>query len=128
MLAATVCPWSTLREMTMPSIGARMTVCPRLTFCVFSCDQGLHQSGFRRLDLRLLRLHVQFRRVELGRAESGLLARCCSICGLDQRRVEPGDDLPLLDDRVEVGVQLLTMPDTWVPTSTVSTASSVPVA
>ena len=35
---------------------------------------------------------------------------------------------PLLHDRVEVGVQLLDGADTCVPTSTVSTAWSVPVA
>ena len=31
MLAATVWPTSTLREMTMPSIGAAMIVCSRFT-------------------------------------------------------------------------------------------------
>ena len=36
MLAATVWPTSTLREMTMPSIGASMTVCWRLTSFWFS--------------------------------------------------------------------------------------------
>ncbi len=30
MLAATVCPTSTLREMTMPSIGARMIGVPEV--------------------------------------------------------------------------------------------------
>ena len=36
MLAATVCPTSTCRAMTMPSIGAVMTVCPRLTSLWFN--------------------------------------------------------------------------------------------
>jgi hypothetical protein len=36
MLAATVCPTSTLREITIPSMGALMIVWPRLTVFWFS--------------------------------------------------------------------------------------------
>ncbi len=43
MLAATVWPGSTLREMTMPSIGALITVWPRLTCCVFRSALRLDQ-------------------------------------------------------------------------------------
>ena len=135
MLAATVCPWSTLREMTMPSIGAMIVVYPRLTFWLFSCARACSQAGLGRLDLRLGRSHVDFRGLELGfrnqllrrhllardpasawrrrappcsRSRSAsariTLALCCSICVCDQLRIQPGDDLPLLDDRVEVRV------------------------
>ena len=47
---------------------------------------------------------------------------------VEQRRFEPCDDLALLDDRVEVGAEPLMLPDTWLPTCTVVTAWSVPVA
>ena len=38
MPALTVWPGSTAREITMPSMGAAMTVCARLTCAVFNCD------------------------------------------------------------------------------------------
>jgi hypothetical protein len=35
---------------------------------------------------------------------------------IEQRRIEPRDDLALLDDAVEVGAEPWMLPDTWLPT------------
>ena len=98
---------------------------------------GLRQARFRRPDLRVRRPHIDFSGLQLGprnqllvrhllRAIELLLGilerdfqarqvrlRALHVCGLlldlclDQLWIETGDDLPLLDDRVEVGVELL---------------------
>ena len=52
------------------------------------------------------------------------LARFCSICRLEKRRVEPRDDLALLDDvELKSAFSSQHVPETWVPTCTVVTAS-----
>ena len=161
MLAATVWPTSTLREMTMPSIGAVIDG-------VAQVDLGLAERGPRLRHLRLRRLRATRRPAAVAtRADSSSLAgrSCCAAQRLGaalldaarrrarpaparrrpaaaaawpaparpalwkQRRLEPGDDLPLAHLRVEVGLQRLRWCRTpGVPTWTVVTASSVPVA
>ena len=46
-LAATVCPRSTEREMTTPSIGARIVVCSRSTFAASSAARACLRSAWR---------------------------------------------------------------------------------
>ena len=64
MLAATVCPASTLREITIPSIGARWWWYPRLTRWLLSCA-GLDHGSLRGLELGLRRLDVDLGGLEV---------------------------------------------------------------
>ena len=135
--AATVWPTSTLRAMTTPSMGARMTVWPRSTCawltlapaCVtaalaaFSCGDRAVVVGLGRLQVggrqELLRgqglgpLELLLGVLD-GRARTlhvglgrGQVRLHLAQPRLEQGGVEPGDDLALLDRGVEVGVQRL---------------------
>ena len=85
MLAATVWPTSTLREMTMPSMGASMTVCSRLTSFWLSEACDCVTARLRRLDLGLGRPHGHLgglevlRRHELAR-RPGSRSASASLC------------------------------------------------
>ena len=136
-LAATVCPTSTLREITMPSIGEVITVFERLTRAWFSDGAGLGHGGLCRTHLRRRGVTRHLGGVELvGRdelpRESSLArgelhlgvgqrhSRAIEVrLGLDQvrlrlldravieRRLEAGEHLALTDDGIEVGGERL---------------------
>ena len=74
MLAATVWPTSTLREITRPSIGALITVCSRFTWFWLSRGFGLRDRRLHLGDGGLLRLDRGLGRVDgrLGGVEIAL--------------------------------------------------------
>ena len=157
--AATVCPTSTLREITMPSMGETMLVYER-----FTCGEVQLRGRLREGRVRGVDGGVRGRRVRLGRVEVGLrgevlileglgagvaagrrrvrspaavttpalawrkLAWACCDGRLEDLRIDLGDELALLHLRVEVGISFWMRPETCVPTWTVTSAESVPLA
>jgi len=157
-LAATVWPISTLREMTMPSIGAVITVCSRFTSLVRSeacdwfseaCDDRscasadfTFTSAVSRsccvISLRPLssRARSSFvlasARVTLRRSTSACartrLARACSICVWIIVGSRRAMTWPFRTMELKSACSSWMMPETCEPTVTEVTASSVPVA
>ena len=74
------------------------------SFEIGSCDQlaRLELASPSEFDLGIAQLHLQPLDVGFGAEEVRL--RPLDVC-LDERRIEPGEHLPLPDDRVEVRVE-----------------------
>ena len=158
MLAATVWPTSTLREMTMPSIGASMTVCWRLTSFWFSdaldcvrlaSDDLIEASADRTAtwadssscgatSLRAARLSDRFSFTFASSSETFrrsrsacarmTLARACSIWVWSSDGSSSATTWPFFTIELKSAYRALMLPDTCDPTCTVFTAWSVPVA
>ena len=137
MPALTVWPGSTAREITMPSMGAAITVWARLTCAVFNCDLAWISPASDDRICAFAELTVTsavsssvrgsncfsnrtFARssfcsasasatLRRSRSASALvtLARCCSICVCTSVGSIRAMTCPFLHDVVEVGVQLL---------------------
>ncbi len=161
MLAATVWPTSTLREMTRPSIGASMTVCSQV-------DLVLVERRLRLRDLRLPTIGAAPRPTRTStsaasrslfgeqlpsptapwRASSFVLrvverrpsgargrpaarirfARACSIWVWKSDGSSRARTWPFFTSELKSALSSWMVPDTCVPTWTVVTACSVPVA
>ena len=96
--AATVCPTSTLREMTTPSIGETMVVYERLTCAWLSERAGLLRARLRHVDpgardaaVRLRGVHVRLRREALLVER---LSRAKTRSASSRLRLRLGDALP----------------------------------
>ena len=117
--------------MTMPSIGAVMTVCSRLTSAVWSCDFACTSAASDERICASADSHVHVGRLELGSWQQILVEERLGAVelllgvgegdfqafqirfrsrdvrallldlGVEDRRVEPRDHLPLLHDELK---------------------------
>ena len=158
MLAATVWPTSTCRAMTMPSMGAVMTVWPRLTSLWFSdardwmtlasadcswasadrtmtwaassSDSAIRSRAASSSDRRSWVCASS--RATASRAtsasERARLARDCSTCDSNSEGSRRAMTSPARTMELKSAYSASMMPETWLPTCTVVTASSAPVA
>ena len=156
-LAATVWPTSTLREMTMPSIGEVMTVFARLTCAWFSDGARLRDRRLGGSNLRDRRVARHRRGVEVvprDQSAFGQFRRARPLrlgvvsrhpCALEfgrglgdvrlrlldraaiQRLFRRASTCPFRTMELKSAPSDSTVPDTCVPTCTAVTGSSVPV-
>ena len=156
--AATVWPASTWRDSTMPSIGERISVrWTSVRACVTdACDtvvwaraEATSASARRALARAVSRswsaispascMRSVRRRICAASSADACAPRQAGARRVELRRrlrearlgvlgIDGGEHLPLLDAVVEVGADERMRPDTSLPTSTVSSASRVPVA
>ena len=158
MLAATVCPTSTCRAMTMPSMGAVMTVWPRLTSLWFNDARDwmtLASADFNCASADRTATWaasssdaaIRFRaassserrncvcassRATVSRCTSASararLARDCSTCDANSDGSSRAMTSPARTIELKSAYSASMMPETWLPTCTVVTASRAPVA
>ena len=158
MLAATVCPTSTCRAMTMPSMGAVMTVWPRLTSLWFSDARDwmtlasadwswasadrtatwaassseaamrscADSSSERRNWVRASSRATVSRATSA--SERARLARDCSTWLRNNDGSRRAITSPSRTIELKSAYSASMMPETWLPTCTVVTASNAPVA